>query len=94
MTDSIPDLGLKGAYDDLFTSQEERDDRKREKIQSIPLDELHGFKDHPFRVEDNDELRELARSIREHGVLTPAIARPRPEGGYELLSGHRRKLAC
>lgn len=88
------DLGLKRAYDELFMSQEERDDLKREKIQDIPLGELHTFRNHPFHVEENDELREMARSILDHGVLTPAIARPRPEGGYELLSGHRRKAAA
>ena len=88
------DLGLKRAYDELFMSQEERDDLKREKIRDIPLGELHTFRNHPFHVEENDELREMARSILDHGVLTPAIARPRPEGGYELLSGHRRKAAA
>jgi len=88
------DLGLGKAYDALFSSQEQRDDEKREKIIDIPLTELHTFKKHPFRVEVNDELREMARSILDHGVVTPAIARPRPEGGYELLSGHRRKAAC
>ena len=88
------DLGLGKAYDALFSSQEQRDDEKREKIIDIPLSELHTFKNHPFRVEVNDELREMVRSILDHGVVTPAIARPRPEGGYELLSGHRRKAAC
>ena len=88
------DLGLGKAYDALFSSQEQRDDEKREKIIDIPLSELHTFKNHPCRVEVNDELREMARSILDHGVVTPAIARPRPEGGYELLSGHRRKAAC
>lgn len=88
------DLGLGKAYDALFSSQEQRDDEKREKIIDIPLSKLHTFKNHPFRVEVNDELREMARSILDHGVVTPAIARPRPEGGYELLSGHRRKAAC
>ena len=94
MAEKPIDLGLGRAYDELFTSQEERDDEKREKIIDIPLSELHTFKNHPFRVEENDELREMARSILDHGVVTPAIARPRPEGGYELLSGHRRKAAC
>ena len=94
MAEKPIDLGLGRAYDELFTSQEERDDQKREKIIDIPLSELHTFKNHPFRVEENDELREMARSILDHGVVTPAIARPRPEGGYELLSGHRRKAAC
>ena len=94
MAEKPIDLGLGRAYDELFSSQEERDDQKREKIIDIPLTELHTFKNHPFRVEVNDELREMARSILDHGVVTPAIARPRPEGGYELLSGHRRKAAC
>ena len=94
MAEKPIDLGLGRAYDELFTSQKERDDQKREKIIDIPLSELHTFKNHPFRVEVNDELREMARSILDHGVVTPAIARPRPEGGYELLSGHRRKAAC
>ena len=74
------DLGLGKAYDALFSSQEQRDDEKREKIIDIPLSELHTFKNHPCRVEVNDELREMARSILDHGVVTPAIARPRPEG--------------
>ena len=94
MAEKSIDLGLGKAYDALFSSQEQRDDEKREKIIDIPLTELHTFKNHPFRVEVNDELREMARSILDHGVVTPAIARPRPEGGYELLSGHRRKAAC
>ncbi len=94
MAEKPIDLGLGRAYDELFMSQEERDDQKREKIIDIPLSELHTFKNHPFRVEVNDELREMARSILDHGIVTPAIARPRPEGGYELLSGHRRKAAC
>ena len=94
MAEKSIDLGLGKAYDALFSSQEQRDDEKREKIINIPLTELHTFKNHPFRVEVNDELREMARSILDHGVVTPAIARPRPEGGYELLSGHRRKAAC
>lgn len=65
-----------------------------EGLQNIPLAELHPFKDHPFQVIENEELQELARSIAQNGVLTPGIARPRPEGGYELISGHRRKMAC
>lgn len=64
-----------------------------EKIQEIPLKELHDFRNHPFQVRDDDELRELAQSIHDNGVLAPALARPRPEGGYELVSGHRRKAA-
>lgn len=85
-------LGLRG-YEELFMSQQERDDQKREKVMDIPLNELYPFKDHPFYVKVNDELNEMARSICEHGVLTPALVRPRKEGGYELISGHRRKAA-
>jgi len=80
--------------DDLFTTQRERDEGNQEKILEIPLADLHPFKNHPFQVAKNEELRELAESIRENGVVTPAIARPRPEGGYELIAGHRRKAAC
>lgn len=86
------DLGLH-AVDDLFTTEAQREDEKREKIMNIPLEELHPFKDHPFHVDDNEELRELAKSIADHGVVTPAIARPLLDGGYELISGHRRKAA-
>jgi len=80
--------------DDLFTTQKERDEGNQEKILEIPLADLHPFKNHPFQVAKNEELRELAESIKENGVVTPAIARPRPEGGYELIAGHRRKAAC
>lgn len=72
--------------DELFTTQDERDNAKREKITDIPLAELHPFKNHPFRVEEDDELRELARSIAEHGVVTPAIARPAPAAGTSSSS--------
>ena len=81
-------------YDDLFSTEEDRQDAKREKIMNISLEELHPFKDHPFQVIDNDELQELVKSIAVNGVVTPAIARPRAEGGYELISGHRRRAAC
>ena len=80
--------------DDLFTTQKERDEGNQEKILEIPLADLHPFKNHPFQVTKNEELRELAESIKENGVVTPAIARPCPEGGYELIAGHRRKAAC
>lgn len=80
--------------DDLFKTDEGRADDKREKIMDIPLSELHPFKDHPFQVKEDEELRELAKSIKERGVVSPAIARPKPEGGYELIAGHRRKVAC
>lgn len=69
------------------------DNDKREKIHEIALSDLHPFKNHPFHVEQDDELRELAKSIADHGVVTPGIVRPKPEGGYELISGHRRKAA-
>lgn len=69
------------------------DDDKREKIHEIALTDLHPFKNHPFHVDQDNELRELAKSIADHGVVTPGIVRPRPEGGYELISGHRRKAA-
>lgn len=69
------------------------DSDKREKIHEITLTDLHPFKNHPFHVQEDDELRELAKSIADHGVVTPGIVRPKPEGGYELISGHRRKAA-
>jgi ParB family chromosome partitioning protein len=81
------------SYEELFCTQEQRDDDKREKIHEIVLTELHPFKNHPFHVEENDELRDLAKSIADHGVVTPGIVRTRAEGGYELISGHRRKAA-
>ena len=81
------------SLDDLFTTQEQRDDAQREKVFSIPLDEIHDFPDHPFRVIQDDAMNEMAESVRQFGVLVPAMVRPRAEGGYELISGHRRKLA-
>jgi len=82
------------SLDDIFSTQEMRDDAKREKIMEIPIEELHPFKNHPYKVVDNDELRNLAKSIGENGVLTPAIARTRTDGAYELISGHRRRAAA
>lgn len=82
------------SLDDLFTTQEEREEDNREKIINIPLKELQPFVDHPFKVTKNEELRELAKSIKENGVVTPAIARQHPQGGFELIAGHRRKVAC
>ena len=79
---------------DLFSTQEDRDDANLEKVQLISLDELHPFPNHPFQVRDDDEMEKLSESIKDHGVLLPAIVRPRKEGGYELISGHRRKHAC
>lgn len=77
----------------LFTTQQERDDLLREKVVDIPLSEIDGFPDHPFQVRIDDEMREMVESVREHGVLTPAIARQKDDGRYELVSGHRRKMA-
>lgn len=82
------------SYDDLFSTEESRADIDREKVMEIPLSELFPFKDHPFRVKDDDKMQETAESIKEFGVLVPAIARPRADGGYELISGHRRKRGC
>ena len=82
------------SYDDLFSTEEIREARAREQIQQIPLSELYPFKDHPFRVVDDDRMMETVESIKEYGVLVPAIARPLEEGGYEIIAGHRRKRAC
>ena len=82
------------SYDDIFTTQEMRDDAKLEKVQNIPLAELHPFKDHPFKILNNEEMERMIESIRKVGAITPALARPIPEGGYELISGHRRLAAC
>ena len=81
------------SVDDLFSTEEERQDARMEKIQEIPLSELHPFRDHPFKVKDDDAMMETAESVRQYGVLVPAIARPDPEGGYELVAGHRRHRA-
>ena len=82
------------SVDDLFSTEESRADENREKIIEIPLTELHPFKDHPFKVIDNESMFDTAESVKQYGVLVPAIARPRDEGGYELVAGHRRKRAC
>lgn len=81
------------SLDDLFMTQEERDDAKQPKIKDIPLLEIHDFPDHPFRVVQDEAMLEMVQSVKEHGVLSPATVRPRPDGGYELISGHRRKMA-
>ena len=81
------------SVDDLFSTEESRQDEQLEKIQEIPLSELHPFKDHPFKVKDDDAMIETADSIKKYGVLVPAIARPLPGGGYELVAGHRRRRA-
>lgn len=82
------------SLDELFSSQEERDDAKLERVKDIQLTELHPFKDHPFKIQNDDEMKRLMVSIQKFGTLTPALARPLPEGGYELISGHRRLAAC
>lgn len=79
--------------DDLFTTQEQRDDAKLERVQNIPLCELHPFKDHPFRVQNDEEMKRMIESIKKVGAITPAVARP-INGGYEIISGHRRLAAC
>ena len=81
------------SVDDLFSTEESRADAQREKVLEIPLSELHPFKDHPFKVKDDEAMMETADSIRQYGVLVPAIARPGPGGGYELVAGHRRHRA-
>ena len=81
------------AYEDIFSSEESRQDDKRERVMELPLTELQPFANHPFHVQDDAELQKLAESMREYGVLSPLIARPKDDG-YELISGHRRKLAA
>ena len=81
--------------DDLFSTQEERDDAKLERVKILPVNELVPFKDHPFKILDDDDMHKLIESIKEYGVYTPLMARPLPDGnGYELISGHRRLAAC
>ena len=81
------------SVDDLFSTEESRANAQREKVVEIPLSELHPFKGHPFKVKDDEAMMETADSIKQYGVLVPAIARPDPEGGYELVAGHRRHRA-
>ncbi len=80
--------------DDLFTTQQERDEAKLKKIHDIPLDQIDDFPSHPFKVMDDEEMLKLVESIREYGVITPAIVRKKEDGKYEMISGHRRKRAC
>lgn len=87
------DLGMSG-YEELFMNDQERADARKPKVDDIPLAELFPFKDHPFQVREDEELERLKESIRESGVLVPALARPKEGGGYELISGHRRMTAC
>ena len=89
----VIDLGLTG-YDELFMNDQERADIRKPKVEEIPLTELTPFKDHPFKVKNDEEMTELMKSIADSGVLAPALARPKDGGGYELISGHRRLAAC
>lgn len=93
MKSSAKNIVLK-SVDDIFQTEENRVDAQRERVQEIPLDQLKPFKNHPFKVRDDQRMLDTADSIREYGVLVPAIARPDPNGGYELISGHRRKRGC
>ena len=93
MKSSAKNIVLK-SVDDIFQTEENRADAQRERVQEIPLDQLKPFKNHPFKVRDDQRMLDTVDSIREYGVLVPAIARPNPEGGYELISGHRRKRGC
>ncbi len=79
--------------DDLFSTQEERDEAKRESVKDIPIDEISDFPNHPFKVKTDENMLEMVESIREYGVLVPALVREKPEGGYEMVAGHRRKMA-
>ena len=93
MKSSAKNIVLK-SVDDIFQTEENRVDAQRERVQEIPLDQLKPFRNHPFKVRDDQRMLDTVDSIREYGVLVPAIARPDPEGGYELISGHRRKRGC
>ena len=87
-------LALKG-LDDLFSTEENRQEEQREQVQQIPIDELHPFTNHPFKVLDDEAMTRTVESIAQYGVLAPLIARPRPDGdGYEIISGHRRQYAA
>ena len=93
MTKSGFNMSLKGA-DDIFSTEESRQEQRREQIQQIPLAELHPFTNHPFKVLDDESMQRTVESVEQYGVLSPLIARPRPEGGYEIISGHRRQHAA
>ena len=86
-------VSLKGA-DDIFSTEESRQEQQREQVQQIPIGELFPFKNHPFKVLDDESMQRTVESVEQYGVLSPLIARPRPEGGYEIISGHRRKHAA
>ena len=82
------------SYDDIFSTEESRQEEQREQVQQIPIGELFPFKNHPFKVLDDDSMSDTVESVKQYGVLAPLIARPRPEGGYEIISGHRRQHAA
>ena len=86
-------VSLKGA-DDIFSTEESRQEQQREQVQQIPIGELFPFKNHPFKVLDDESMQRTVESVEQYGVLSPLIARPRPEGGYEIISGHRRQHAA
>ena len=86
-------VSLKGA-DDIFSTEESRQEQQREQVQQIPIGELFPFKNHPFKVFDDESMQRTVESVEQYGVLSPLIARPRPEGGYEIISGHRRQHAA
>ena len=86
-------VSLKGA-DDIFSTEESRQEQQREQVQQIPIGELYPFKNHPFKVLDDESMQHTVESVEQYGVLSPLIARPRPEGGYEIISGHRRQHAA
>lgn len=81
-------------YEEIFSGARDGPDVQHERVQQIPLSELHPFEGHPFRVVDDEEMQKTVESVKQYGVLTPAIARPDPDGGYEIISGHRRMRAC
>lgn len=93
MPKSNANLALKG-LDEMFSTEESRQEQKREQVQQIPIDALHPFTNHPFKVLDDEAMQRTVESVAQYGVLAPLIARPRPEGGYELISGHRRQHAA
>jgi ParB family chromosome partitioning protein len=82
------------SYDDIFSTEESRQEEQREQVQQIPIGELYLFKNHPFKVLDDDSMSDTVESVKQYGVLSPLIARPRPKGGYEIISGHRRQHAA
>ena len=93
MPKSNENLALKG-LDEMFSTEESRQEQKREQVQQIPIEELFPFKEHPFKVLDDEAMQRTVESVAQYGVLAPLIARPRPEGGYEIISGHRRQHAA